>query len=832
MCCSIDSYRWLLAFLCLFSYLLTAVAQDNPPFLRTEQRSPCAHYDPLKQPFFGELHLHTSYSFDAATIDTRNTPRDAYRFAKGQPVGLPPWADTRTGNEPAESNQPRRVIETPYCMPGEHCEFMATRVAQLPPGRALDFTALTDHAEQLGENNICLFDGVERCTQDPDCKQPGQVCSTPNRVASDFDLQGVCVPDGYHSLLCRAARLGLSRLRTSPMAGLVAGLENTAQNPSRPDSICGSTGSQCLGQAKQVWDRIIAEAEEAYDRSVACTFTSFIGYEYTAMAGNGKCAISGKSGDGFPCWDGMGEMRASTDCPGGQQCLSDFVGGGGGDNLHRNIIFRNSAVPGLPLSNLEAPVSCGSGAACENKGPVASPQAMLTELKRICIDNPLLPHCDVLSIPHNSNLSRGSMFMLPETLDEASIRNQMEPLVEIFQIKGGSECRFSDVTGTYWSLSSLDRPDELCNFENMSFSRLNGQFMTPAQQTLESIPPRSFVRNALKEGILYASTHGGVNPFELGFAAALDGHNGTPGQSEAIDYAVNAAHGIQSSAVSAEALNERFFLGYETNGGGLTVAWAEENSRDALFNAMKNRETYATSGTRPIVRFFGGFELPTNLCQRADFVQQGYAKGVPMGGCLRGSSGNSPGRDCKPASQESAPSFVVSALMDTGWPGHPGSKLQKIQIVKGWIDKASGEAREAVFDLNRNTPETRALVDERSCAASGAGSTSLCGEWQDPNFNPNEHAFYYARAIESPSCRWNQYFCAARGVDCQQPMGSCSSKTPGLTGYGCNSNQDCGDGICSPPLSYTEFEYRQCCGNAVPKTVQQRAWTSPIWYRP
>ena len=104
--------------------------------------------------------------------------------------------------------------------------------------------------------------------------------------------------------------------------------------------------------------------------------------------------------------------------------------------------------------------------------------------------------------------------------------------------------------------------------------------------------------------------------------------------------------------------------------------------------------------------------------------------------------------------------------------------------------------------------------------------------WTDPDFDPTQHAFYYARVLENPSCRWNQYYCNARGVDCSQLMGTCSSTAPDVNGRGCSSNDECNGGVCTPPNTYTQYEYQQCCGDIVPKTVQQRAWTSPIWYRP
>ena len=261
------------------------------------------------------------------------------------------------------------MTELPYCLPGEACQYSATRSAQLPPGRALDFAAVTDHSEQFGENNICLFEGTEPCTSDADCTVPGQVCSGIEVLGTS----GVCVPDGYKSQLCKDARLGASRLRSSPVAGVIAGFENVAENPSRPPGVCGA-GRLSLRASKRSssGSKIIDAAEAAYDRTPACTFTSFIAYEYTAMAANGRC-----SGDLLPCWDQMGTGQPSRDCAGfadpkvtqKQTCESDFLGSAGGDNLHRNIIFRNDDVIDAPLSNIEAPLACGAGSDCNTKGP-------------------------------------------------------------------------------------------------------------------------------------------------------------------------------------------------------------------------------------------------------------------------------------------------------------------------------------------------------------------------------------------------------------------------------------------------------------------------------
>jgi hypothetical protein len=220
--------------------------------------------------------------------------------------------------------------------------------------------------------------------------------------------------------------------------------------------------------------------------------------------------------------------------------------------------------------------------------------------------------------------------------------------------------------------------------------------------------------------------------------------------------------------------------------GGLAVLYAEENSRPALFAAMKRREAYGTSGPRIVARFFGGWKYADDLCAASDFVARGYASGVPMGADL-------------PARPDgaSAPVFAVSALRDPGGHGVPSTALQRIQIIKTW--SKGGETAEHVYDV-AGDPNNGADVDLDTCTPRGKGFGSLCRVWRDPDFDPEAHAAYYARVVENPSCRWTGWTCMRAKVDCE------GGEVP--------------DGM------------EPCCDASVPKTLQERAWTSPIWYTP
>ena len=618
-----------------------ALPQERP-YAQTEERAACAAFDPLRRPHFGDLHVHTAYSFDANADGARSTPRDAYRFARGARVGIPPYN---------EAGKPLRT-------------------AQLE--RPIDFAAVTDHAEMLGEIRVC---------RDPEA-------------------------DGYGSLPCLL-------LRNAPGIGFRLFGWKTLYAKERFD-LCGEKGAGCRAAAGTVWGEIAAAAEEAYDRSPACRFTSFVGYEWTGSVGMGQ-------------------------------------------NLHRNVIFRNARVPEQPISWTDS----------------SSALDLWRQLEAGCVKG--IPSCDVLTIPHNSNLSGGLMFESAaiERVEDAGLeigaaeakqRARWEPLVEIFQHKGDSECG----AGAGWS-------DEDCGWEKLPYDNFGAQTNPLAER--RDAPRDSFVRAALAQG-LRVERDRGANPFRFGVIGSTDTHIATPGSTEE-----RAFPGHSSGERAANGFNDDF----EFNPGGLAVLWAEENTRDALFAAMQRREAYATSGTRPLVRFFGGWAYDAALCSDPRLVAKSYAGGVPMGGVL----------PARPVSAH-APVFVASALRDAGTASRSGTPLQRIQIVKGWLD-AKGETHERVLDIAGGP--NGASADLASCAPLGAGAAALCSVWSDPAFDPAAPAFYYARVLENPTCRWTQQVCAAARVDCRKP-GSVPE------------------------------ELAQCCAPEHRPVQQERAWTSPIWYSP
>jgi len=608
----------------------------------------CEDQNAERNAYFGDLHVHTTYSLDANVRGTRLGVRDAYRFARGERIDIPPY----------------------------DAQGKALRSAQLR--RPLDFAAATDHSEFFGETRICT-----------DRTQPG-----------------------YDSLECTFYRsqpdqafLAINALLALPGLPQKGGSRKGLRLP-----FCGVGGEVCRQAASSVWDDVQAAAEEFNDRSAACRFTTFVGYEWTGSPAS--------------------------------------------NNLHRNVLFESEHVPPLPVSYLDETL----------------PELLWRDLARDCNAS---DGCSFLTIPHNSNLSGGLMFQTQDgsggafTAAYATTKQHNEPLIEIFQHKGSSECDRSVGLGVQ---------DELCGFENLPYDNLTADRFNG----LLSGKPREqdFVNYALGVGLLEEQRLG-VNPFKYGFIADTDTHMATPGNVNEVEFP---GHGGDGKAPSDALAGLADFIEY--NPGGLAVLWAEQNDRPSLFAAMRRREAYGTSGPRLIVRFFGGWDLAADQCSAADFARLGYARGVPMGGDLPPLPG-----------ANRAPRFAVAALRDAGVAGEPAEPLQRIQIVKGWTE--NGMRRQTVFDVAGGA--NGATVDTATCATSGPGFASLCAVWEDPQFDARQPAYYYARVLQNPSCRWATYQCIAAHVDCAAAVPS------GLV---------------------------DCCNPDYPKTIQERAWTSPIWYRP
>jgi uncharacterized protein DUF3604 len=601
----------------------------------SEQRAPCSERDALKRPYFGDLHVHTRYSLDASTQGTRTTPAQAYEFARGEKIGIQPWSG----------------------------EGEARRSLQLR--RPLDFAMVSDHAELIGEVNMCNSPEIE----------------------------------GYSSWQCLFYRY-LPR-GAFYLFNYMATMKQTHLG------MCGENDEHCLAAAREPWQEMQTAAEKHYDRSDGCAFTSFVGYEWTGMQSDS------------------------------------------GGNLHRNVVFRNAEVPALPISFIDGPEA----------------QLLWQGLQEQCLDQ--AGNCEALVIPHNSNLSAGYMFSGEldgggvMTSEYAARRRQFEPLTEIMQHKGASECYYAAGIGT----------DELCAFEQLPKDNIAG-YDTPPK------PDTGFVRRVLADG-LQLKRELGVNPYQFGIIASTDTHLGTPGAADEERFLGHGGAGVPAASEIPPGLPDKL----EYNPGGLAVLWAQENSRDALFNAMQRREAYGTSGPRIVSRMFAGWDYPEDLCDSPERIALAYAGGVPMGGELQGGG--------------EAPSFLVAASKDAGTADSPGMPLQRIQIIKGWVD-AGGKAHEKVIDV-AGDGDNGASVDLRSCEPNGNGFAELCAVWKDEEFNPQQDAFYYSRVVENPSCRWSQRMCVAAGVDCSDPS---------TIGKG----------------------YSGCCAADHRPVVQERAWSSPIWY--
>jgi len=428
----------------------------------------------------------------------------------------------------------------------------------------------------------------------------------------------------------------------------------------------------------------------------------------------------------------------------------------GGYNLHRNVVFRGDASVAsrtVPFSQYDS----------------QNPEDLWRELARFEEQT----GSRVLAIPHNGNLSNGRMFAVetndgrPYTRELAELRARMEPVVEVTQIKGDGEAH-----------PFLSPDDEFADYEKWDKSNLNG---TEAKKP--EMLQYEYAREALKNGLVLEAKLG-VNPFKFGMVAGTDSHTAMSTAEE--DNFFGKHSGVEPEPhrwehVVIEAPNPDFTIrGWQQAAAGLAVVWATENTREAIFDAMSRKETYATTGTRIMVRFFGGWQFTPEDANTRMPAGVGYAKGVPMGGDLRA------------APRGASPTFLVGAMKDA----YSGN-LDRIQIVKGWAD-ASGKTHEHVYDVvwsgdrkpgaGGKLPPVGNTVDVKNATWTNTiGSPELITVWKDPDFDPRQRAFYYARVIEIPTPRWTAY--EAKRFNITMPAN-------------------------------------------VPMITQERAYTSPIWYTP
>ena len=640
--------------------------------MREQQPSSGTSRKPIETPaerkaYFGDLHVHTTYSLDAYGFGTLATPYDAYRYAKGEAIAHP------TG-------------------------------FKMQLSRPMDFYAVTDHGMFLGVVKAAAETGSEFSKNE--FSEPFHDLNAPENMGTDL-----------FSILKRFRTFG-------PF--LPSAVEDIASGE--------LDRSEVLGVVRSSWSDSIDAADQFNDPG---NFTTFAAYEYTTFSAD------------------MG-------------------------NLHRNVVFEGTdQLPREPFSRTHS----------------ANPEDLwqwMDELRAKGVES--------LAIPHNSNGSNGQMFKLvdwagnPLDDDYAKQRIRNEPIVEITQIKGTSE--------THPILSSRD---EWAGFEIMPYRVATNAL---------SKPEGSYARDALLNGMAMEQ-EGMTNPYQFGFIGSSDTHSAASQNDESnfvSKLGLMSSTAEQRGSVPQTGLAAEF--GYQAmklmgrgssrtkisgdiysdgaaptfGASGLAAAWAEENTRESLYSAFRRKEVFATSGPRMRVRIFAGYGFDESMLTAADGIEQAYATGVSMGGTLL--SNNS--TDDEPVVEPSAPGFIVMASADL-----ESAPLQRLQIVKGWVD-ADGTHEEVIdvacaggANVNLETnrcPDNGAKVDISDCSINaGTGSAQLSVLWHDPIFKAEQRAFYYARVIENPICRWSTWDANRAGV----------APRPDL-----------------------------------PTTIQERAWTSPIHYLP
>lgn len=409
----------------------------------------------------------------------------------------------------------------------------------------------------------------------------------------------------------------------------------------------------------------------------------------------------------------------------------EWTSGPDGNNLHRNIIFRD----GKKLADQIVPFST-----YDSDDPEALWQWMANYEKKT--------GGKVLAIPHNGNLSNGLMFDdvtlsgKPLTEDYAKRRQRWEPVYEITQIKGDGE--------THPALSPSDEFADYYTWDTGSFGE--------APKTPDMLP-REYARSAWMRGLAYEAKFG-TNPFKFGVVGSTDSHTGlSTAQENNFFGKITLVEPTADPIRFEEQITGRFTpddptddqLVGDSAAAGIAAVWARENTRAAIWDAFKRKEVFATTGTRLRVRVFGGFEFTEQDQYRSDFAEYGYEQGVPMGG------------DLKKAPANKAPSFLVRALRDPD-----GANLDRVQMIKGWLD-ADGQTHERIYDLavsdgrkiGRNGRAKKAVGDtvnlENATYSNSIGDATLGGYWRDPDFDPKQRAFYYVRVLEIPTPSWVAY---------------------------------------------------------------------------
>jgi hypothetical protein len=543
--------------------------------------------------YWGDLHIHTSLSSDAFTMGVRAVPDDVYRFAKGETI--------------------------------QHGAGYPVTIS-----RPLDFAAVTDHAEYLGQARLSGLDV-------PTTRQRlGDLLADENRLT---------VTQSWWEIM--------SLIRDNGFKLTLEGVDSAIN--------------------RNAWQEIVAAAEQHYEPGV---FTTFPGWEWSADAGDV------------------------------------------GTHLHRNVIYGSSDLPGIPFSSIDG----------------ETPPELWTFLR-----SEREKGRRVMAIPHNPNLSEGLAYRVAsetgERIDRLSPedRSDLEPISEILQIKGSSE--------THPLLSSLD---EFADFE------IAGT-VPGREMTLTSVKG-GYARDALRSGISMAHNEG-FNPLKFGVIGSSDSHNATsPSDEKGYTGKLPMMDGSAGLRTGAAGLAlDKLTPARQWGSGGLAGVWAAENTREALFDALQRRETFATSGPRLVVSFFGGWRFPKDTATAVAFDAIARENGVPMGASLPPSSG------------AVAPEFVVVAQRDP-----VGANLDRIQMIKGWVDRA-GQSHETIYDLAWSDARTvdpvagRVLPVGSSVDAVNAtydntlGSPQLSAQWRDPDFDAGEEAFYYVRVLEIPTPRWSTF---------------------------------------------------------------------------